>query len=188
MNDIKSGSIAISGLSDLEKVLNDFPDKLAKNILIGGVRAGANIIRTEARYLSPVADKAIIKKFDGENITIQPGFLKKNIASWKTRHTPYAVTFSIGVAGWKDRADKFFAFYWRFLEFGTKTIGRGRSNKTVLEKYLNAVQAAEHGTSHIGATPFLRAAFEGRKTQAVEAMRDYMDKRIDKEAPKQVNT
>jgi HK97 gp10 family phage protein len=160
MNDIKQGNISIIGLSELEKVLTEFPDRLAKNILIGGVRAGANVFRSEARQRATVAEKEIIRKFHGQKITVQPGFMQKKIASWRAQRTEYAVTFNIGIAGWKDRFTKFFPFYWRFLEFGT---------------------------SKMAAKPFLRPAFEGKKTQAVEAMRDYMDARIDKEAPRQVS-
>jgi HK97 gp10 family phage protein len=160
MNDIKTGTISVSGLADLEKTLLELPDKLAKNVLVGGVRAGANVFRTEARQRAVVAEKEIIRKFHGQKLTIQPGFMQKKIASWRSRRTQYAVTFNMGIIGWKDRFNKFFPFYWRFIEFGT---------------------------SKISAKPFLRPAFEAKKAAAIEAMRDYLDKRIDKEAPKQVN-
>ena len=155
-----TGTIKIEGLAELEKALMDFPDKIAKNILIGGVRTGANIIRTDARGRSIASEKAIIRKFHGQKITVPPGFMTKKIASWKVRKSQYAVTFNVGIAGYKDRFTKFFPFYWRFLEFGTSKMAK---------------------------RPFLRPAFESKKTAAVEAMRDYMDKRIDKEAAKQVS-
>jgi len=49
------------------------------------------------------------------------------------------------------------AFYWRFLEFGT---------------------------AHQPANPFFRPAFEAKKMSAVEAIRDYLAKRIPLEAEK----
>jgi HK97 gp10 family phage protein len=177
MNDIDTGTVQIKGLAELEKVLLAFPDKIAKNILIGGVRAGAKSIRNEARQRATTqvsgkmtlilsalinrGDIGTIREFNGQKITVPPGFMKSKIASWKTRKSPYAVTFNTGIAGWKDRASKFFAFYWRFLEFGT---------------------------SKMAAKSFLRPAFESKKMEAVEQMREYLHERIDKEAPKQVNT
>ena len=164
MNDIKSGNIEIKGLAELEKELLAFPDRLAKSILIGGVRAGANVIRDEARQKA----KSIInkdnrffkKKFHGQDIIVFPGFTARYIAAWRARKTPYAVTFNTGITGYKDRFSKMFPFWWRWLEFGKS----GRA-----------------------ATPFLRPAFEAKKTAAVEAMRDYLHTRIDKEAKNQVN-
>lgn len=157
MEDIKSGTVHISGLSDLDKQLRQFTERLQKNVLTGGVRAGANVFRKEARSQAAVAEKSIIRAFHGQKITVQPGFMKKKIASWKIRRSPYAVTFSIGMSGWKDRYSKFFPFYWRFVEFGT---------------------------SKMAARPFLRPAYEAKKMEAIEAMKKYMATRIDKEVLK----
>lgn len=157
MEDLKQGTIEINGLSDLAKNLESFSDRIAKNILTGGVRAGANVIRNDARVRAAVAEKVIIKKFKGQNVSVQPGFMKKKIASWKSRNKQYAVTVNVGVAGYKDRFAKLFPFWWRFLEFGT---------------------------SKMSAKPFLRPAFDSKKKEAVERMRDYLSSRIDKEASK----
>jgi HK97 gp10 family phage protein len=157
MNDIKSETVSISGLSDLEKALTQFADRLQKNVLVGGVRAGANVFRKEARANAAVAEKAIIKAFSGKKITVQPGFMKKNVMSWKLRKSPYAVTFSVGIVGWKNRFSKLFPFWWRFIEFGT---------------------------SKMAAKPFLRPAFESKKMEAIETMKKYLAARIDKEVLK----
>jgi HK97 gp10 family phage protein len=154
MNDIDDGTVKISGLAELEKALNDFPLKLERKMLVGGVRAGANVFRTEARLRAAVAEKALIKKFSGMNVTVQPGFMRKKIASWQKRRTRYAVTFFIGILGYKDRFSKLFPFWWRFLEFGT---------------------------SKMAAKPFLRPAYEAKKMEAIETMKRYLAERIEKE-------
>jgi HK97 gp10 family phage protein len=157
MNDISTESVKITGLADLEKTLNDFPVKLEKKILVGGVRAGANVFRTEARLRALVAEKALIKKFSGQKVIVPPGFMRKKIASWQKRRTQYAVTFFVGIAGYKDRFTKLFPFWWRFIEFGT---------------------------SKMAAKPFLRPAYEAKKMEAIEAMKEYLAQRIEKEVLK----
>lgn len=157
MNDIKTETISINGLSDLEKNMMDLPDRIARNVLVGATRAGANVIRDEARLRSRVAETTLIKKFKGQKVEVKPGFMKKKIAAWRTKRTKYPVTFNVGVAGYKDRFSRLFAFWWRFLEFGT---------------------------SKMAASPFVRPAFEAKKQAAVERFRDYGAKRIEKEAKK----
>jgi HK97 gp10 family phage protein len=164
MQDIKTGTIEIKGLAELEKELLAFPDRIAKNVLVGGVRAGANVFRDEARQKAQSIinkdHRFFKKKIHGQETIIFPGFTARKIAAWRARKTPYAVTFNTGITGYKDQLSKLFPFWWRWIEFGKS----GQS-----------------------AQPFLRPAFEGKKTAAVEAMRDYLHKRIDKEAKKQVS-
>jgi HK97 gp10 family phage protein len=113
MPDIKTGTISITGLSDLEKRLMDFPDKIARNILAGAIRAGAVVIQKEARSLAPQSDKSHQLGKGTKAVTIQPGHLKKNIkvrlAPRKKRDVP--ITYWVYVSGK--------AWYWKFVEFGT---------------------------------------------------------------------
>jgi HK97 gp10 family phage protein len=163
MPDIKTGSIQITGLADLEKRLLEFSDKLALNVMKGAVRAGAVVIQKEARARAPRSDKPHLlvsrrtkhmrregKSYQG--VWINPGNVRKNIkvrlAPRKSRTRP--------VEYWIYVSQKT-AWYWKFLEFGT---------------------------SKMAAKPFLRPAFESMKEQATEAMRDYLAQRIEKEAVK----
>lgn len=159
MNDIKQGEIKISGLSDLEKNMVELPDRIAKNVLDGGLRAAANVIRDDARRRAQsiinTEHRFFKKTFHGQDVLLFPGFTVRKIAAWKKRRTPWASTFNIGVAGYKQRFSKYFAFWWRFFEFGT---------------------------SKMAAKPFLRPAFEAHKTDAVNKMKLYMGGRIEKEA------
>ena len=172
MNDI---GVHITGLSELEKTLDQLPDRIERNFLTGGVRAGANVFRNEARARATVGSSTImrllvaalltskeggvghIRDFKGQKIATLPGFMRSKIAVWKRRDPHHSVTFSIGVSGYKDRFTKFFAFYWRFLEFGT---------------------------SKMAAKPFLRPAFEAKTGQAIEATRIYLANRIEREGVK----
>lgn len=135
---------------------------------------GAKVIVDEAQDNAPVGDKphylgskhyrktikilglkTKIKKEKAEADKVQPGFMRKQIRR-RTRKTPDGeATVSIGV--FRRRGEKGVAFYWIFKEFGT-----------VREP----------------AKPFLVPAFESKKEEAVDKIRDYLAPRIQKEAEK----
>lgn len=154
MNDIKTGTISITGLADLERRLLDFPDKLARNILAGAIRAGAVVVQKEARGIAPASDEPHRLGKGSKAVTIQPGTLRKNI---KVRLAPKK-SRTVPITYWVYVSKKI--WYWRFVEFGT---------------------------SKMAGRPFMRPAFEARKVEAVERVREYLAARIDKEAAKQVN-
>lgn len=149
MPDIKTGTIEISGLAALEKRLEEFPDRLAKNILAGALRAGAVVIQKEARQLAPMSPMAHKLGKGSKAVEIQPGSLKKGI---KVRRAPRKLA-DFALTYWVYVSKKL--WYWKFPEFGT---------------------------SKMSSKPFMRPAFDTKKENAVEAVRDYLNKRIDKEA------
>lgn len=151
MPDIKTGTISITGLADLEKRLEELPDRLAKNVLSGAIRAGAVVIQKEASRLAPQSSEPHKLGKGAKAIEIQPGFLKKSI---RVRKAPRSKA-SRPVEYWVYASKK--AWYWKFVEFGT---------------------------SKMASKPFMRPAFDSMKERAVEAIRDYLSKRIDKEADK----
>lgn len=149
----------VLGLDELSKKLKEMPIKLAKNGLRAAVNAGAQVVYKEARARVPV----------------DTGRVKKNIYKKQIREKSnnvqqtYYVGVRLGSGGTyaktkanvrKGRVGKSYdtesrAFYWRFLEFGT---------------------------SKLPARPFLRPAFDTKKTQAVDAMAKKLKERIDKYA------
>jgi HK97 gp10 family phage protein len=153
MPDILSGTITITGLSDLEKKLEQFTDRIAKNILGSAIRAGAVVIQKEAKQICPESAEAhLLKSGKGRLGTwIAPGTLKKGIrvrmAPRKSRDVP--ITYWVYV----QRN----LYYWKFVEFGTEKMA---------------------------AHPFMRPGFDTKKMDAVEAIRDYLAQRIEKEAEK----
>lgn len=118
MPDIKTGTIQITGLSDLEKRLEGFADKLAKNILSGAIRAGAVVIQKEARALAPVSDVSHKLGKGSKAVEIQPGHLRKSI---KVRLAPRK-SRSVPIEYWVYVSKK--AWYWKFVEFGTSKMNR----------------------------------------------------------------
>lgn len=114
MSDIKTGTISITGLADLEKRLQAFPDKLAGNILRGAIRAGAVAIQQEARRMAPVSDAPHKLGKGSKAVKIQPGTLKKSI---KVRLAPRK-SRSVPIEYWVYVSKK--AWHWKFVEFGTR--------------------------------------------------------------------
>ena len=95
------------------------------------------------------------------NAPVDTGLLKKNIFQKQIREAsgPTKQTFAVGVrqgnARNKDGSKKELPYYWRFIEFGT---------------------------SKLPAKPFVRPAFEAKKEDAVEAIKNKLDERIQKYA------
>jgi HK97 gp10 family phage protein len=153
MPDIKTGTIQITGLADLEKLLEDFSDRIAKNILSGAIRAGAVVIQNEARRTAPQSAEEHQAGRKGKKVMVSPGNLRKNI---KVRSAPRK-SKTQPVEYWVYVSKK--AWYWTFVEFGTKKMQ---------------------------ARPFLRPAFESRKQEALDRIKEYLAARIEKEAAKRL--
>lgn len=149
----------VAGLADLKRALELLPQRVAKNALRGAVNAGATVIRKEAAMLAPV----------------RTGRMKRAVyQKWiREQSGPTQATYYVAVrAGKQYRAitkrrrvkgqtvvvtSNQDAFYWKFVEFGT---------------------------SKMSARPFLRPAFEVRKSEAVERIKSYLAERIVSEAEK----
>lgn len=107
------------------------------------------------------AGASVIKKQVRQNAPTDTGLLKKNVYQKQIREASgqYQQTFAVGVrqgkARNKDGTKKELPYYWRFMEFGT---------------------------SKMPARPFIRPAFESKKEDAVKAIADKLDERIQKYA------
>lgn len=148
----------VEGLAELAKALRELPDKVAKNGLRVSVYAGAKVIRDEARLRAPKAAEVL-----GPNQP-PPGTLRRSVImkqipelSSLTRQTFY-VTVRHGKKfrkqGKKGNLSQD-AWYWRFVEFGTRKMR---------------------------ARPFLRPALEAKRREAVQAMKDKLSERVELEA------
>jgi HK97 gp10 family phage protein len=110
MPDLRTGTIQITGLSDLEKRLRELPDRLAKNVLRGAVRAGAVVIQKEAKLLAPKDTGEMARDIMVKAAKSSKGFIAYHVyvrTGKKSR-----------LAGRKRNVNRD-SFYWRFVEFGT---------------------------------------------------------------------
>lgn len=174
MPDINSGSFKTHGLADLEKQLETLSDRIAKNVMIGALRAGAQVIRKEAQQLCPVSAEAhwLGKKGQKGRMLVQPGDLKKKgIKVRKPRRNetdrPLAMQVYIGKKYW----------FGRFVEMGHVIARKART------KHQRATGTGHQG--YVPPHPFMRPAFDAKKEAAVEQIKVYAGPRIEKEAAKQ---
>ena len=156
----KRETFKIEGLAELGKALRELPARVARNGLRVSVYAGAKVVRDEARARAPKAAQSL-----GPNQP-PPGTLKRSVImkhipelSSLTRQT-FFVTVRHGKKyrkqGKKGNLSQD-AWYWRFVEFGTRKMR---------------------------ARPFLRPALEARRREAGQAMKDRLSERIEMEASK----
>ena len=156
----KRETFKIEGLAELGKALRELPERVARNGLRVSVYAGAKVVRDEARARAPKAAQSL-----GPNQP-PPGTLKRSVImkhipelSSLTRQT-FFVTVRYGKKyrkqGKKGNLSQD-AWYWRFVEFGTRKMR---------------------------ARPFLRPALEAKRREAGQAMKDRLSERIEMEASK----
>jgi HK97 gp10 family phage protein len=156
----KRETFKIEGLAELGKALRELPERVARNGLRVSVYAGAKVVRDEARARAPKAAQSL-----GPNQP-PPGTLKRSVImkhipelSSLTRQT-FFVTVRHGKKyrkqGKKGNLSQD-AWYWRFVEFGTRKMR---------------------------AQPFLRPALEAKRREAGQAMKDRLSERIELEASK----
>jgi HK97 gp10 family phage protein len=164
MNDVKLGDIQIDGLRDLEIRLLAYTDKFAKNVLAGAMKEGAKVIQKRAREYAPVSlaphllksyASATFKKFTSDKMAvwILPGNLRKMIRVKvdNSGSRGYKISYEVYVKN-KD------AWYWKFLEFSTSKMPAANGGKGIV-----------------------RPAFEDVKEFAVQAIKEYIEARLENE-------
>jgi HK97 gp10 family phage protein len=130
-------SLKAKGFSELESTLRRLPVRLARRSLSSAVGAAATVVAAEARRRAPV----------------DTGRLRSNIYRFKLRgrQTDHSVAYGVSVRTKGKSGTAKNAFYWRFVEFGTR---------------------------FVRARPFLRPGFEASKGRAVAKMREQLAKRL----------
>lgn len=161
-------SISVSGLADLQKMLDELPAKIEANIMRGALRQGANVYRDRARAAAPVG---------------KTGRLRKSIKV-KTNVKRGKATSQV-VAGGGD------VFYAKFVEFGTasfyegtgRTVGAPYKIKPTVRKAMKFGDVFTEYSVHEGVRPtgFMRKAFDGGTHEVIEQVADYVRMRIGRE-------
>lgn len=147
----------VTGLKELQAAMLELPKGIARNVLRGAVNAGATVIKDEAKARAPVYTGDVGKGHP------PAGTLKRALYQKQIREKSSAVlqTFFVGVRHGKS--------------------AKKLKNSTVDAYYASFV---EFGTSKMAAKPFMRPAFEAKKTASVEAIKAYLEKRIPEEVAK----
>ena len=92
-------TVRLAGARELDAMLKRLPKHLGERVLVNAVRAGAQVVRAEAKARAPV----------------KTGRLRANIIARRAKGRGAAVTVSVG----PSRK----AWYGRLVEFGTVTTG-----------------------------------------------------------------
>lgn len=148
----------VPGLAALSQMMADLPQKLAKTVVRGGLRAGAVVLQQEARSLVPEKTGALRK-----SIKVSTGIKNGNVYS-------------------RVRAGDKTAFYAHMVEFGTGAHKINAKSGGFLSINGRLVRSASHPGAR--SKPFMRPAMDGRAAQALDAMSDYLTERLDREITK----
>lgn len=149
--------VKVKGLDQLQKALEELPKELHKGPLRAAASAGAKVVQDEAKRRAPIGEARYIKK---TNKTIVPGTLRRAIYRTRSRSGSNADQEAqiVGIRyGKKYQRRGLDAWYWRFIEFGTRTIQK---------------------------SPFIRPAFDETKDRQIEAIRTRLAKAIETAAAK----
>ncbi|MRV72568.1 hypothetical protein GJ700_12705 [Duganella sp. FT92W] len=139
-----SDDLAITGGRELDAFLQSLPAKVEKNIMRAALRAGANVLKDEAKA----------------NVPVQLGALRKSVRV-TTGSKAGVVTASVKAGGPK-------AWYWRFVEYGTAPHHIGPKNARALALAGVVVRGVEHPGAR--PQPFMRPALDAKGSAVIEAV------------------
>lgn len=131
----------VEGMAALERRMRGLEPKLAKSALRAAVNAGAQVIKKEAKSLAPI---------DTGKLSKRAIYVQRSRRGSSRSREEYKVAVRLGK---KDQEKSRDAFYWWYIEFGTK---------------------------FLAARPFMRPAFEKMKFVAVEKIKAKLLEKLDK--------
>lgn len=123
----------VIGGKEVQKALEMLPVELEKRILIRAMKKVMDPVKSQARNIAPQGKRTGIRRFPSGYVrTFMPGNLKRAIRLGRSKFTRSKSEIIVGVfvdAGVRARFD---AFYGRFIEQGTRYIGKREFLKTAL--------------------------------------------------------
>jgi HK97 gp10 family phage protein len=144
--------VGVRGLKEINAFLQQLPAKIEKNVLRGGLRAGARVVQAEVKATAPVATGQL-----RDGVKVSTGGKGGQVVAKVKLTGPHA-------------------FLGNWLEYGTAahqiTAAKG-GWLTIDGGYFKAVD-------HPGmqARPFMRPALDGKAQAAVVAAAEYMKRRL----------
>ena len=151
-------SVELNGLRELNAAMLALPPSIRRDkMLMRALHDGARVIRDEAKRRAPVLEKPI------RNRHRKMGALRNNIVEHASRKTDFAVEVRVRNRGYI---------------FGQNRT-RGSRTSSSLAGNPNYWWLVEFGTSKMAARPFLRPAFEMKKFEAAQKIRDSLRRGIE---------
>ena len=166
-------TIKVTGLAELQALLDTLPDKLELNVMRGALRAGAKLIMQEAVANVPVGATSTgnADKYGG-----YAGALRDSIHIGTKLSRPYVIARVVVGGKMKNGADVWYAHIIEFTGAVPHTISaRGKAALSIGGLLFQSVH-------HPGmkAHPFLRPALDAKAQAAVIASAEYMKMRLAK--------
>jgi HK97 gp10 family phage protein len=139
----------IQGLAEIDRILKELPENIARRELAGALRAGAATIQKEAKLRAPDSNKQHSKYGD----------LRNNIRVRRIRASNSVGALAVAVTTGR-------AFWAKFVEFGRAAV------KIKKKKVLTGDGITFYGTEVAAAParPFMRPAFDAAGPRAIEAI------------------
>ena len=165
-------TIKVTGLAQLQALLDTLPPKLELNVMRGALRAGAKLIMAQAQANVPVGGPS---SGGAEKYNLYAGALRDSIHIGTKISRPYVMA-RVVVGGKKGGVDVWYAHIIEFTGAVPHTISaKGRAALSIGGMLFQSVH-------HPGmkAHPFLRPALDEEAQPAVIAAAEYMKTRLAK--------
>lgn len=166
-----TSELHITGLADLQKMLDSLPSRIEKNILSGALRAGANVLKADAKARCPVGPPSAT---GAKRYKLYEGALRDSIrVSVKAKGG--RVTASVKAGGkLKNGANVWYA---HIIEF---TGAKAHKIDAKLGSALSFAGGKYKSVDHPGmnAKPFMRPAFDSQAANAIQAAGEYIKQRL----------
>lgn len=173
-----ANEISISGLKELEEVLNTLPAKIEQNVMRGAMRAGLGEIVSDAK----------------ERLT-SGGHVKTGALHRSVKVSFMRKSEKLGWMRGKVIAGDNKAWYAHLIEFGSGSFYAGSGTQSKRQPYeikpkgrksLFFAGVMKELVIHPGIkpSPFMRPAFDSKADASIKAFAAYMTKRLPKEVKK----
>lgn len=163
-------TVHVRGLSDLQRFLDTLPDKLAKNVVRGGLRAGAKPIAEAARQAAPVGEPSSTGR---KRYGLYPGALRDSIrvgSGAKGR----TVMGTVKVGGKRKGVNVWYAHLIEFTgAVAHKIKARGKGGL-----FFGGILRKSVDHPGMKAKPFLRPAMVSQAGAALVATGEYIKARL----------
>ncbi len=169
--------INVKGFADLQKFLDQLPAKIEGNVMAGALRAGAVVIRDDAKQRCPVGPPS----GEGRKLyKLYAGALRDTIRV-SMRKWPGVINVFVKAGGiTKSGADVFYAHIIEYAGSKPHVIPSQSSKLFARKRFVTIGGKSYSALAHPGMQkkPFMRPALDGKAGAAVQAIGEYIKKRL----------
>lgn len=159
LRNFRAQGMAIEGMEELVQTLNDFMPREARNLARSVVHASAGKVRNRMRQRAPK----------------DTGTLRKAITTKRGRGTPTRVFSDVLITKGKGQTND--AWYWHFVEFGTKGYSAGETRRDAGGKSRGVMRRNVPARS---AQPFITPSVEEMRPELPRIFREEWGKKLEK--------